>query len=47
MSAFFNLYSNVISLQPGMDAMMDEMRKIDGYVVSQEAAMTMTQSLIS
>ena len=41
-STFIELYSNVVSLQPGMEAITDEMRKIDGYVVSQEATMTMT-----
>jgi hypothetical protein len=38
---FFDLYSNVMSLQPGMDSMMSEMRKVNGYVVAQEATMTM------
>ena len=41
-SNYFELYSNVMSLQPGMDSMMNEMRKIDGYVVAQEASMSMT-----
>ena len=36
-----DLYSAVTSLQPGMDAMMDEMKKVDGYVVSQEGKMSM------
>jgi hypothetical protein len=40
-SNYHDLYSNVMSLQPGMDAMMDEMRKINGYVVAQEASMSM------
>ncbi len=39
--AFFNLFSVVMSLQPGMDSMLEKMRQIDGYVVSQEAAMSM------
>lgn len=40
-AAFFDLFSVVMSLQPGMDSMMEQMRQIDGYVVSQEAAMSM------
>ena len=30
-----------MSLQPGMESMMEQMRRIDGYVVSQEANMSM------
>jgi hypothetical protein len=41
-SNYHELYANVMSLQPGMDSMMDEMRKIGGYVVAQEASMSMT-----
>jgi hypothetical protein len=41
-SNYHELYANVMSLQPGMDSMMDEMRKIDGYVLAQEASMSMT-----
>lgn len=40
-AAFFDLFSVVMSLQPGMDSMLEQMRQIDGYVVSQEAAMSM------
>ena len=40
-SAFFDLFSVVMSLQPGMDSMMEQMRQIDGYVVSQEGTMSM------
>ena len=39
--AFFDLFSVVMSLQPGMDSMLEQMREIDGYVVSQEAIMSM------
>jgi len=39
---YFELYSNVMSLQPGMDAMLAELKKIDGYVVAQNATMTMS-----
>jgi len=38
---YFDLYSKVISLQPGMEGMMESMRKIDGFVVAQEATMSM------
>ena len=38
-SNYHELYANVMSLQPGMNSMMDEMRKIGGYVVAQEASM--------
>ena len=38
---YFSLFSKVMSLQPGMDGMMEQMRQIDGYVVSQEAKMSM------
>ncbi len=41
-AAFFNLFSVVMSLQPGMDSMLEQMREIDGYVVSQEGKMSMT-----
>ena len=41
-AAFFDLFSVVMSLQPGMDSMMEQMRQIDGYVVSQEGTMSMT-----
>ena len=41
-AAFFDLFSVVMSLQPGMDSMLEQMRQIDGYVVSQEATMSMT-----
>jgi hypothetical protein len=40
-SKYFDLYSRVMSLQPGMEDMMEGMRKIDGFVVSQEATMSM------
>ena len=38
---YFALFSEIMSLQPGMDSMMEQMRRIDGYVVSQEANMSM------
>lgn len=38
---YFDLFSKVMSLQPGMEGMMEQMRQIDGYVVSQEASMSM------
>jgi len=38
---YFDLFSEVMSLQPGMESMMEQMRQIDGYVVSQEATMSM------
>ena len=38
---YFDLYANVMSLQPGMDTMMAEMSKIEGFVVAQNATMTM------
>lgn len=40
-SNYHALYSSVMSLQPGMDSMMEEMKKIDGYVVDQKATVTM------
>jgi hypothetical protein len=40
-AAYHDLYSNIMSLQPGMDAMMSEMKKIEGYVVAQDAVLTM------
>jgi len=39
--SYFDLYSSVVSLQPGMDSMIQEMRKIDGYIVDQNVTMTM------
>ena len=41
LTEYFNLFSEVMSLQPGMENMMEQMRKIDGYVVSQEVTMSM------
>lgn len=38
---YYDLYSKVMSLQPGMEDMMESIRSIDGYVVSQEATMSM------
>ena len=38
---YFDLYSKVMSLQPGMESMMEQMGQIDGYVVSQEGTMSM------
>ena len=40
-SKYFDLYSQVMSLQPGVEDMMEQMRRIDGYVVSQEGTMSM------
>jgi len=41
LTEYFDLFSEVMSLQPGMESMMEQMRQIDGYVVSQEATMSM------
>ena len=41
-SDYFELYSEMLRLQPGMDAMIDKMQQLDGYVVEQEATMSMT-----
>ena len=41
LAEYFDLFSEVMSLQPGMASMMEQMRQIDGYVVSQEATMSM------
>jgi hypothetical protein len=38
---YIDLYSEVMSLQPGMQEMIEKLRGIDGYVVSQEATMSM------
>lgn len=38
---YFDLFSTVMSLQPGMESMLDQMRQIDGYVVTQEGSMSM------
>jgi len=38
---YYDLYSKVMSLQPGMEDMLAGLRTIDGYVVSQEATMSM------
>jgi hypothetical protein len=38
---YFDLYANVMSLQPGMETMMEEMRKVEGYVVAQEGTVSM------
>jgi len=38
---YYDLYTKVMSLQPGMEDMMESMREIDGFVVSQEATMSM------
>jgi hypothetical protein len=41
-AAFFDMFSVVMSLQPGMDSMLEQMQQIDGYVVSQQGTMSMT-----
>jgi hypothetical protein len=38
---YFDLFSEVMSLQPGMDSMLSQMRQIDGYIVTQEGTMSM------
>jgi hypothetical protein len=38
---YFDLFSKVMSLQPGMASMLEQMRQIDGYVVSQQGTMSM------
>lgn len=38
---YFELFSKVMSLQPGMESMLEQMRQIDGYVVTQEGTMSM------
>jgi hypothetical protein len=38
---FNTLFENIQLLSPGMDAMVQEMRKIDGYQVASETTMTM------
>lgn len=38
---YLELFSEVMSLQPGMESMMESMRRIDGYVVSREDSMSM------
>jgi hypothetical protein len=40
-ASFNNLFENIQLLSPGMDAMVQEMRKIDGYQVASETTMTM------
>lgn len=40
-SNYFDMYSKVMSLQPGVESMTEEMRKIEGFVVAQEAKMSM------
>lgn len=39
---YYDLYSQVMNLQPGMEGMMEQMRQIKGYVVAQDATMSMT-----
>jgi hypothetical protein len=41
-SDYMRLYSEVLSLQPGMDAMAEKMGVIDGFVVAQESTVAMT-----
>jgi len=38
---YLGLFSKVMSLQPGMGGMMEQMRQIDGYTVAQEGTMSM------
>jgi hypothetical protein len=40
-ASFNTLFENIQLLSPGMDAMVQEMRKIDGYQVASETTMTM------
>lgn len=40
-SAFNEMYVHLNSLQPGMADAVDELRKVDGYVVEQESTITM------
>ena len=40
--AYYELYSQILSLQPGMKKMADEMRKIEGLVIEQEGVASMS-----
>jgi hypothetical protein len=39
---YLDLYGEMLRLQPGMDAMVDKIAAIDGFVVAQEAEMSMS-----
>lgn len=39
---YLKLYSNVLSLQPGMEDVVEKMRSIDGFVVAQESTVSMS-----
>jgi len=39
--AYHRLYEDMVSVQPGMARVADEMRKVDGLVIAQETTMTM------
>jgi hypothetical protein len=41
-SDYLSLYGEILRLQPGMDAMVDKIASIDGFVVAQEATMSMS-----
>lgn len=40
-AAYHDLYANIVSLQPGMSGMADQLRRVDGFVIAQDATMTM------
>jgi hypothetical protein len=40
-AGYHDLYANIVSLQPGMSGMVDQLRRVEGFVVAQEAKMTM------
>jgi hypothetical protein len=39
--AYYELYSQILSLQPGMKKMADEMRRIKGFVIEQDGFVSM------
>ncbi len=41
-SSYLSLYGEILRLQPGMDAMVDKISQIDGFVVAQDAEMSMS-----
>lgn len=40
-AAYVDLYSRLISLQPGMEGMVEQLRRVDGFVVEQETTTSM------
>lgn len=39
--AYMDLYSRVMGLQPGMESMVEQMRRIDGFIVEQDTSTSM------